>query len=143
MGVSDPIDVLDQLRSIHASYCGPKPWDEPPLSNPVKDKPSLRKYPLHPHTSSRTDLSGRSGSALVYALRCQSVTLRPSTVFEGQFRDSRGRLLLLENGVISDLLAIGACTLADPGAPVSERLMLTGLGVKKISEYFPNHGLQA
>src|SRR4051812_14463492 len=135
MAVDDPFDVLGELLQLYRSYVGPRLWEPTngTYSNPVK----ILKTPLDeatPHTSPRKDLSGRSGSALFYALMRQGAGFEPNAAFSRVFSHPDGRRLMLEKGVTRDLLAIGAITPSPSGRP--HEYALTGLGSQQLRKNF-------
>jgi hypothetical protein len=141
MSVDEPRDVLNELLQIASRYQGTRPWTPKrgaTTSNPVKRLSSARKAVLA-HPRSRNGLSAREGAALVYALSLQGVALSAGAVFSRTFRHRDQRALMLENGVLRDLLAVGVISQAEGFD--ADRFLVTGLGVNQINGCFPGHGL--
>ncbi len=135
MAVSEPHDVLNQLLELHSSYVGSGAWrpSNGTYSNPVK-RFAGRIEVATAHSSTRNTLSGRSGTALYFALLMQGGFYEAGRSFNRVFSGPNGRSLMLERGVTRDLLAIGAITPAPNEIP--HEYLLTGLGSRQLQTCF-------
>ena len=137
MPVDEPRDVLQEVLTLGANYAGPKPWRDNRLvrSNPIKLRASYdAASSVFAHSKRRMALSEREGSALRYALRSQEVEIIASSTFSRFFNHRDGRELVLENGVMSDLLAVGA--ISHSGRAEPHEFLITGFGESEINRCF-------
>jgi hypothetical protein len=138
MAVDEPSDVLAELRILAQNYTGDKPWIVTlgsRASNPVKLMPyKVELATTHPDV--RNVLSAREGAALLYAFQCQNMALNQAVAFSRFFSHRDGRSLVLENGVVRDLLGLGVIGCTD----VSQHsFVITGLGLREMASCFPGH----
>jgi hypothetical protein len=138
MAVDEPRDVLAELRALAADYRGPIPWSRSGRtpSNPVKLRARYTPTAVFAHTLPRTALSAREGAALLYALQSQPSRMMPGILFSRAFKHcGDGRELVLEDGVLSDLLAVGV--ISQTPSPERDEFVVTGLGQAEIARCFP------
>ena len=135
MVVSASQDTLNRLLSIRDNYAGSRHWNAPSgvFSNPVKEI-SFKRRPVEAHPNPRNTLSCRSGATLVFALQEQGVNLHAANQFSRIFLfRAGGRKVCIENGVLEDLLGIGAIA----NGSNNDIFSLTGLGVSALKACFP------
>ena len=140
MAVNEPLDVLESVQNLAASYVGQRPWPIVPgsvASNPVKLRSQYPATAVLAHTEPRNHLSAREGAALLYALQSQHIELRVGSSFARSFRHDDGRELVLENGVVEDLLGVGVISHRERPDDLDGRFVVTGLGAREIRRCFP------
>jgi hypothetical protein len=138
MAVDEPRDILAELMDLAAEYRGSIPWrSNRTPSNPVKLRSRYTPTVVFAHTLPRIALSAREGAALLYALQAQRSGIMGGILFSRAFRHRDGRELVLEDGVLSDLLAVGVIT--HTPSPEQEEFVVTGLGQSEIARCFPGH----
>lgn len=138
MAVDEPRDVLAELMELAAAYRGPIRWSRRSggtPSNPVKLRARYNPTIVFAHTLPRIALSAREGAALLYALQSQQSGIMAGILFARAFRHRDGRGLVLEDGVLSDLLAVGV--ISQTPSPEQEEFIVTGLGQSEIARCFP------
>jgi len=137
MAVDEPRDVLAELMDLAADYRGSIRWRSGRTpSNPVKLRSRYNPTMVFAHSSPRVSLSEREGAALLYALQSQRSGRMAGIVFSRAFRHPRDeRELVLENGVLSDLLAVGV--ISHLPSPEQDQFIVTGLGQSEIARCFP------
>ena len=137
MAVDEPRDILAELINLAADYRGSIRWSRSGRtpSNPVKLRSRYSLTAIFAHTLPRIALSAREGAALLYALQAQQSGSMAGIVLSRAFRHRDGRELVLEDGVLSDLLAVGVIT--HTPSPEQEEFIVTGLGRSEIARCFP------
>src|SRR6185437_4627288 len=139
MPLNEPQDVLAELVDLAAGYRGSRPWlteMERVPSNPIKLRTRYEAQAVFSHTEPRTELSAREGAALLYALQLQQCDVVAGNEFSRTFLHHDGqRELVLENGVVRDLLAVGVLSLLS--SPDEGRFVVTGLGRSELARCFP------
>ncbi|MCC7346614.1 MAG: hypothetical protein IT538_04380 [Variibacter sp.] len=133
MPVDEPRDVLEELHELASGYVGQgRPWVANAISNPIKLRARYEPSEVFAHSSPRNSLSAREGAALIYALRSQG-PVSPGLIFSRVFLHADGRRdLVIEDGVIRDLLAVGMISHSEH----ADRFYLTGLGSAEITRCF-------